>query len=51
MPATLARFHALPGEAATQGTLVKLTLGKPRSGAADATLAVLTLFPIQLLFT
>ncbi len=44
----LVRFHSLLAEAATQGTLVKLTLGKPRPGAADPTLRNVFVRPVAL---
>jgi hypothetical protein len=43
-----ARFHSLLTEAATQGTLVKLTLGKPRPGATDPTLRNVFVRPVAL---
>ena len=51
MPApadALARFHALLRDALAQGTLVKLTLGKPRPGAPDATLRNVFARPVTL---
>jgi hypothetical protein len=44
----LARFHALLAGAATEGALVKLTLGKPRPGAADPTLRNVFVRPVAL---
>jgi SAM-dependent methyltransferase len=42
------RFLALLRQAATDGTLVKLTLGKPAPGAADATLRNVFVRPVEL---
>ncbi|MBC8010978.1 MAG: SAM-dependent methyltransferase [Burkholderiales bacterium] len=47
-PSALARFHALLHEALTGGTLVKLTLGKPRPDAADPTLRNVFARPVEL---
>ncbi len=47
-PTTLARFHALLHEALVGGTLVKLTLGKPRPAAADPTLRNVFARPVEL---
>jgi SAM-dependent methyltransferase len=44
----LARFQALLAGAATEGALVKLTLGKPRPGAADPTLRNVFVRPVAL---
>ncbi len=47
-PDALARFHALLRAALADGTLVKLTLGKPRPGAPDPTLRNVFARPVVL---
>ncbi len=44
----LVRFQALLADSATHGTLVKLTLGKPRPGAADPALRNVFVRPVAL---
>jgi hypothetical protein len=47
-PDALARFHALLHDALATGTLLKLTLGKPRQGAAEPTLRNVFARPVLL---
>ncbi len=47
-PDALARFHTLLRTALTEGTLVKLTLGKPRPGAPEPTLRNVFARPVVL---